>query len=355
MKTADQNSLNLIPLWSGRRGEDGDVVLSTRIRLARNLDVAPFPYHADTGDLERVAVMCLQPFRESDDFRDFVLFDINALDEVARAVLVERHLVSASLILEPAARYAVLSPTGTIAVMINEEDHVRLQCFLPGRNLREAWEIVDGLDDWLSRSLRWSFSPRFGYLTTHLANLGTGLRASAMVHLPALTWIGRCKDILRAATNLGVAVRGLYGEGSDSAGHIYQVSNRFALGPSEDDILTRVDSTVRFLVKAEREARGELLSTDRDGVADKAARSYGILRHALRMSTREALDLLSYLKLGIDAGLNDFVESRVPLQLFLSVRPAALDSGAGQTLDVPERERVRATWIRECLQTAGGR
>jgi protein arginine kinase len=340
----------LTPSWAGQRGPDGDVVFSSRLRLARNVAVAPFPGQASAEDLARVAGVCRAPFEESPDFQEFWLADAAELDPVALRSLVERHLVSVPLVETPEHRLAILSPTGTLSVMINEEDHLRLQCFLPGRDLKEAWRILDRLDDWLAGLLPWSFSPRFGYLTTHLANLGTGLRASAMVHLPALQMTGRRTETLRAASNLGVAVRGLYGEGSESAGDLFQVSNRFALGPSEEEIVRRVDTTVKFLAEAERAARRKLLDEDSEALADRAWRAYGVLRHARRVSTSEALDLLSRLKLGVDLNLVNAARRRVVQQLFLAVRPASLQAASGRALDPTRRDRARATLIREQLE-----
>lgn len=345
----NEDAAALTPGWVNRPGPDGDVVFSSRLRLARNVAIAPFPGQASPDELARVAAACRAPFEDSPDFRDFRLLDAACLDPVALRSLVERHLVSAPLVEHPENRLAILSPTGTLSVMINEEDHLRLQCFLPGRDLKEAWRILDRLDDWLAGLLPWCFSPRFGYLTTHLANLGTGLRASAMVHLPALQLTGRREETLRAASNLGVAVRGLYGEGSESAGDLFQVSNRFALGPSEEEIVRRVDTTVKFLTEAERTARRRLLDQDSEALADRAWRAYGVLRHARRISTSETLALLSDLKLGTDLNLVDAVRRRTVQQLFLAVRPASLQAASGRTLDPTRRDRARAALIREKL------
>ncbi len=342
----------LAPRWVTERGEDGDVVFSSRLRLARNVAIAPFPSQAAPGDLARVAEACRAPFEASPDFAAFWLLEMEALDPVARLSVVERHLVSIPLAENPEHRLAILSPTGTLAVMVNEEDHVRMQCFLPGRDVREAWRILDRLDDWLAGLLPWCFSPRYGYLTTHLANLGTGLRASAMVHLPALQMTGRREETLRAASNLGVAVRGLYGEGSESAGDLFQVSNRFALGPSEEEIVSRVDTTVKFLVGQERKARRRLLDEDADGLADRAWRAYGTLRYARRLSTVEALGLLSPLRLGVDLNLVNAVGRTVVKQLFLSVRPASLMAASGRPLEASRRDRARAEMIRATLERA---
>lgn len=346
-------AIALMPAWVSTRGADADVVFTTRIRLARNVAIAPFPGQASIEDLARVADACRAPFEESPDFADFRIAHVESLEEVARRTLVERHLLSTGMAEYPKHRLAIISPTGTLSVMVNEEDHVRMQCFLPGRDVKEAWRIVDGLDDWLSGHLPWCYSPRFGYLTTHLANVGTGLRASAMLHLPALQMKGRREDTLRGAANLGVAVRGLYGEGSESAGDVYQVSNRFALGPSEEDIVSRVDSTVKYLVTVEREARQELLDEDGEGIADAAARAYGILRHARRITTNEALQLLSRLKLALDLRLLNITRRSVVQQLFMLVRPASLQALSGRPMDPDRRDRVRAEMVREAL--SGGK
>lgn len=346
----DEDAAALSPRWVTGRGEDGDVVFSSRLRLARNVAIAPFPGRASAEDLQRVAGACRAPFETSDDFEGFWLLDMEALSVVTRRSLVERHLVSGPLAEHPEHRLAILSPTGTLAVMVNEEDHVRMQCFLPGRDVREAWRILDRLDDWLAGLLPWCFSPRYGYLTTHLANLGTGMRASVMVHLPALEIAGRREEILRAAASLGIAVRGLYGEGTGTAGDLYQVSNRFALGPSEDEIVSRVDTTARFLVGQERHARRQLLDRDEEGLADRAWRAYGTLRFARRLSTAEALELLSPLKLGVDLNLVNTVGRSVVKQLFLAVRPASLMKVAGRPMDAAGRDRARAEMIRRTLE-----
>lgn len=341
-----EDATRLLPRWSRGRGPDGDVVFSTRLRLARNVSIAPFPAQASEEDLARVVQVVAAPFEASADFADFRRLAVETLDPVTRGALVERHIISVRLVEHPRYREAFVSPTGTLSVMVNEEDHVRMQCFLPGRDVKEGWAILDNLDDWLSDSIPWSFSPRFGYLSMHLANLGTGLRASAMLHLPGLRLMERRTDVLRAIARLGVAVRGLYGEGTDSAGDVLQVSNRFALGPSEEEIVSRVDSAVRHLVKAERQARDELYEGARDRLADAAWRAYGVLRYARCISTVECLDLLSELKLGLDLNLVNATDKTLVNELFLAVRPASLQAAMGRTLDAARRDRFRADLVR---------
>lgn len=350
---SDEAAIALMPAWVSTRGRDADVVFTTRMRLARNVAIAPFPGRATLEDLARVAEACRVPFEGSPDFADFRIAHVAALGDVARRTLVERHLISTAMAEYPEHRLGIISPTGTLSVMVNEEDHVRMQCFLPGRDVKEAWRILDGLDDWLGGQLPWCYSPRYGYLTTHLANVGTGLRASAMLHLPALGITCKRDETLRGAANLGVAVRGLYGEGSESAGDVFQVSNRFAIGPSEEDIVNRVDSTVKFLVASEREARNELLDKDEEGIADAAARAYGVLKYARRLNTSEALQLLSRLKLGLDLKLINTVRRTVVQQLFVLVRPASLQAISGRALNSEHRDRARADLVREAL--SGGK
>jgi protein arginine kinase len=349
IRLTDEAAVSLMPAWVSTRGPEGDVVFTTRMRLARNVATAPFPGRATLQELAAVAETCSAPFEASQDFADFRIAHVASLNEVARRTLVERHLVSTGMAEYPEHRLGIISPTGTLSVMINEEDHVRMQCFLPGRDVREAWRILDALDDWLAGHLPWCYSPRYGYLTTHLANVGTGLRASAMLHLPGLQLIGKRDETLRGAANMGVAVRGLYGEGSESAGDVFQVSNRFALGPSEDEIVSRVDSTVKFLVAAEREARNQLLNVDGEGIADAASRAYGVLKYARRISTAEAFQLLSRLKLGLDLKLVNIVRRAVVQQLFVLVRPASLQAISGMALRPEQRDRARADLVREAL------
>lgn len=277
--------------------------------------------------------------------------ELSRLDSVQKQVLVERHLISREHAARTEGSAAVIERRQNFSLMLNEEDHLRMQSIRPGMQLREAYEALNELDSELEKSLEFAFDPTLGYLTTCPTNLGTGMRASAMLHLPALVLSDQIGQVLQAVNKIGLAVRGLYGEGTESLGNLYQISNQSTLGESEDAILQRLERVITQVATHERNAREKLMEDDPDMVADKIGRAYGVLRHAHLIDSKEALTHLSLLRLG--ANLEFFAPETVMIcdKLLMDIQPAHLQLHAGRKLAPGERDAIRAKIVRDRLQT----
>ncbi len=312
------------PAWAGETGWEADVVLSTRARLARNLTGVPFPGRAEDAGLKAVAKQVLAVAKRRDKGHVGLRpVEIARLPEANRAALVDSHLISVPHALSGPHRWALVDDRHTISVMVNEEDHLRLQAILPGLQLEAAWRIADQMDDQFGAHLEYAFDAHYGYLTSSLSNCGTGLRVSVMVHLPGLALSGKLDGALEAARTLGAAVRGPYGEGSESAGDVYQVSNAVSTGKNERQLLTRLAATATLLVTDEQAAR-ELLWLDRRSyLEEKVAEARDRLKRAERLSAGDSMALLSILRLGALLGLPTGVTPRVFNELLSSLRIGA--------------------------------
>lgn len=338
--------------WMEGQGAESDVVLSSRVRLARNLAGSVFPERMDetagAAMLEKVGGILAQ----LGPGWNLKLRPIAAVDAVERQVLVEKHLVSPALVQEPIRFEAVaIDPTETVSLMLNEEDHLRLQVLLPGLELREAFQIANRLDDDLEAALTFAFDPHLGYLTACPTNLGTGLRASVMVHLPALVLTRQLPQVFTALAQIGMVVRGLYGEGTEAAGNIFQISNQVSLGLSEEEFIHNLTLVAEQLVGRERHARQLLQQHHRLELEDRVGRAWGILTHAHIVSSEEALRLLSDVKLGGDLGLIRVPSKPTFAELAVMTRPAFLMARAEKELPPRERDEIRATVLREELMT----
>jgi protein arginine kinase len=293
--------------WMSDEGPHSDIVISTRIRVARNLADQPFPILADR-DRAQIVIDKLRSAIESPDFQrfgegkyEFIL--LRDQPDIDLEALVEKYLISNTL-LENAKRSAVaLRDDEAVSIMVNEEDHIRLQVLMPGLQLRQAWETATRIDDLLEAQLNYAFDERYGYLTACPTNVGTGIRASVMLHLPALVVTGHINRVLSALTQVGLVVRGVHGEGTDAVGNLFQLSNQITLGQSEEEIIQSLDSVANKIIEHEKQAREYLLSENREVIEDKIARSFGILAYARRLDSRETMQRLSDVRLGIDLGL----------------------------------------------------
>ncbi len=312
------------PSWAGETGWEADVVLSTRARLARNLAGIPFPGRSEDAGLKAVAKQVLAVAKRRDKGHVSLRpVEIAKLSEADRAALVDGHLISVPHALSGPHRWALVDDKHTISVMVNEEDHLRLQAILPGLQLEAAWRIADQMDDQFESHLDYAFDAHYGYLTSSLSNCGTGLRVSVMVHLPGLALSGKLDGALEAARTLGAAVRGPYGEGSEAAGDVYQVSNAVSTGKNERQLLTRLAATATLLVTDEQAAR-ELLWLDRRSyLEEKVADARERLRRAERLSAGDSMALLSILRLGAVLGLPTGVTPRVFNELLSSLQIGA--------------------------------
>lgn len=332
--------------WMEVSGPEADVVMSSRIRLARNLKNLAFPCHAKEEDKEEVFHR-VQEALETHLKDEFHLFTMGHLSSLDREFLVAKHLISPTLSIAEENRAAAINQEETLTIMINEEDHLRIQGLFSGLNLQEIWERVNLLDDKLEKDLDYAFDQRWGYLTTCPTNMGTGLRASVMVHLPALEMIGRTRSILSTITQLGLMVRGLYGEGTESSGNLFQLSNQITLGQREEEIIHNLSGVTRQVMDQERTARQYLLRKRLDGVKDRVLRAYGILRYAHKMSTQEALELISDVRLGVDLKIIDDVDANILSELLVTISPAFLQRITEEDLSGAAIDLKRASWIRE--------
>lgn len=331
-------------------GPEGDVAFTTRTRFARNLKGFPFPYRATREHRRKILEEVEEIFQNTPEGRNYFFIRLEQIPPQKRQTLVEAHLISPTLAKEPLGRAVAYSLDPRVSVMVNEEDHLRVQSLYPGFQPEESFQTATQLEEWLGRYIPYAFRSDFGFLTTHLANIGTGLRFSVMLHLPALSLAGEIKELIDAATRVDVAVRGLYGEGSDALGDLYQVSNRYAIGLSEDEIVGQVRAVVRRFIERERSAREWLSHQKRSMVADTAWRAYGILRYARRISSQEALNLLSSLHLGNLLGLIHSPPAKVIRRLMAMVQPAFLQNFVGTIYTEEERDRRRADLLRYYLE-----
>ncbi|TCZ67508.1 protein arginine kinase [Paenibacillus albiflavus] len=338
--------------WMRGEGPDMDVVISSRVRLARNLSDVPFPMLAtnvqsqdvlnrvakvvDSGDLDAITPLTMIPLSD--------------LNETEKRVLVEKHLISPNLANDSRNGAVMLNDQESVAIMINEEDHLRIQSLCPGFQVREAWEIANRLDDIFEEQLDYGYDEKKGYLTSCPTNVGTGIRASVMMHLPALVITQQINRILTAVTQVGLTVRGLYGEGSEAVGNVFQVSNQITLGQSEEEIIDNLHSVVRQIVEHERAERRKLMVEMKTRIIDRVSRSLGILSYAAVIDSKEGAQRISDVRLGVDLGIIKNVPINVLNELLVMTQPGFLQKHAGTKLSADERDMRRAQIIRERMQ-----
>ena len=342
-----------VPQWMEQSGPEGDIVLSSRIRLARNLNGAPFPGQADGVQLRRIddrIAVSVEDLIRADGNHRYQRLNMDKLTEQERRILVEKHLTSLKHVQDPVSRSLIIRDDTAVSIMVNEEDHFRIQSLTAGLNLKSAWQMADETDDLLESRLGFAFTEDLGYLTSCPTNLGTGLRASVMMHLPGLVLLGQMHRIIEVSTQLGMAVRGFYGEGTEAYGNVFQVSNQQTLGFNETEIVNNVLGLAKQVVEQERSARRMLMSDSGEELADRVWRAYGILRYARSISGQEALGLLSTVRLGIDMGIIGDLSPGIFTDLILATRSCIVDRMAHtEKMEKAERKRLRAQLIRERL------
>ncbi len=326
------------------------IVMSSRIRLARNLRGTPFPGWAKKAD--RLSVLetvqpCVTALPEMKSAK--VNSTMDQYTALEKQLLVEKHLVSREHAAKNAGSGIVISKDETLSIMINEEDHMRMQAIHPGFNLPKTWNLIDKVDNELNETLDFAFSPKIGFLTACPTNVGTGMRASVMLHLPGLVLSEQINQIIQAVNKLGLAVRGLYGEGTEASGNLFQISNQTTLGEAEPGIIERLTKVVAQIIEHEQNARGTLLEGKTATVNDQVGRAFGILTNAYTMTSKEATNLLSIMKMGVDMEM--FSEELRPLidDLFIATQPAHLQKNESRKLSAEERDVLRAEIIREKL------
>lgn len=338
--------------WYIKNGPESDVVMSTRIRLARNFNDFPFPSKMSREDGEKVLDNVKEAIfgRGRAISENFQFEDIQKMDPIQRQALVEKHLISPDLAESQAHGGVVISDDEKISIMINEEDHLRIQCLFAGLQLKEAWDLCNKIDNLLEETIDYAFDERFGYLTCCPTNIGTGIRASVMLHLPALVMTGYIKGILEICSKLGIAVRGLYGENTEASGNMFQISNQVSLGQTEDEIISSINSITRQIIDQERSIRKELHKQNAYRFEDKIYRSLGLLSNARIISSEEALKLLSDVRLGVYMGIINDININVLNEIQLLVQPANLQKSVGRALSPDERDIKRAEVIRNKLK-----
>ncbi|HVU35526.1 MAG TPA: protein arginine kinase [Opitutaceae bacterium] len=322
------------------------IVLMTRVRLARNLAGTPFPGWAKATQREEIFERCRGAVANAPAMKRCFNVAIGELNELEKQILVERHLISRELIGAKTGAGAVISKDQAISVMVNEEDHLRIQVLRAGFQLKKAWTAINDFDSSLEELLDFAFSPTLGYLTACPTNLGTGMRASAMMHLPALVISNQMEKVVRAVNQLGMVVRGLFGEGSDASGSIFQISNQTTLGESEDEIIKRLTSVLQSIVEHELNAREKLLEADAAKLLDKIGRAYGILQNSHVLSSSEAMNLLSLIRLGVDLGSFPDGNRSVVDRLFIEAQPGHLQHAQKGEFDPAQRDVLRAARLR---------
>jgi protein arginine kinase len=333
--------------WLHGEGPRGHIVFSSRVRLARNLGGCPFPGWAKKAERIEVLSKAGAAVESLPEMRDSYSENLDALSALDKQTLVERHLISREHAAKGAGSAVVISADQSLSVMINEEDHLRMQAICCGLQLPKVHAMIDRADTGLEAVLDFAFHPALGYLTACPTNVGTGMRASAMLHLPALVMGDQIGKIVNSVNKIGLAVRGIHGEGTEAVGNLFQVSNQTTLGESEQEIIARLEKVIEHIIEHEENARQLLLQQRAVTLLDQTGRAYGILSHAHSISSKEALNLLSVIKLGVDLGMFPR-DARVTVdELFISTQPAHLQRSAKlQKMNAEERDTLRAALIR---------
>jgi protein arginine kinase len=336
--------------WLRGSGPMSEIVISSRIRLARNVAGSPFLSKCTRHQRQAIEAKVRETILAARIANETLYVDLEAAPELDRQLLVERHLISKPHATAEGARGVAVGENETVSIMVNEEDHLRLQVLRSGLQLEEAWEQINKIDDALESKLDWAFHPRFGYVTACPTNVGTGIRVSVMLHLPALKLTGEIEKVFRAAKDMRLAVRGLYGEGTEATGDFYQISNQTTLGKTEDDIISDFKHLViPKIIDYEHHARKTLMNDKTVALDDKVCRALGILRTARLIASEETLQLLSHLRMGVNLGRIKDLDIRTINELFLLTQSAHLQKIQGRKLEGDVRRAARADFIRQRL------
>ncbi|RLD12158.1 MAG: protein arginine kinase [Chlamydiae bacterium] len=337
------------PPWLVTPPKTKTIAISSRIRLARNMSDLPFP--GQCNDEQRVEVISrvVTAAKTTSLLRKANVLKLDSLSQIDKQFLVERHLVSPEFIQQETPATVIISDDETCSLMVNEEDHIRMQVLRIELNLEEAWEMINQLDSELEKSLPYAFSSKYGYLTACPTNVGTGLRASAMLHLPALVHEHKIGSVMSAVGKIGIAVRGLYGESSESKGNMFQISNQVTLGQDEENIVNQLHQIVLRIIEHENKLRDALIINKPHQIKNDVGRAYGTLKYAEILTSEEATELLSSLLIGTDLQVFDKVDRTVVNELLIDIQPAHLQKMYGKKLTAEQRNLYRAKVIRERL------
>lgn len=337
--------------WMDGSGPEAEIVISSRVRIARNIEGITFPYLASDAQTRQIQdLVSGVAASQKESFRQFELLPMENLASLERELLVEKHLASPFLARESQHGALLLRRDEAVSIMINEEDHIRIQVILPGLQLEEALQEADRYDDVLEKEINYAFDEGYGYLTACPTNVGTGLRASVMLHLPALIMTGQANRLLGALSQVGLAVRGLYGEGTEIIGNMVQISNQVTLGQSEAEIIRNLEGVTRQVIEQEQTSRQAMLNENRARLSDRSWRALGQLQYAQIMSSQEAMQLLSDVRLGFDLGLLKGVDRKLLNEMLVTIRPACLQVAAGKELSPSERDLERPERLKALLE-----
>jgi protein arginine kinase len=338
--------------WLRGTGPDCDIVISTRLRLARNLATFPFTSRATPSQKQEIESLLKERLTNLPGGPELEYLSLSSLETLDKQLLLERQLISRELVSAEGARGVAISKDESVSVMINEEDHLRIQVMRSGLDLDQAWAITNQVDDRIEQRVAYAFHEEFGYLTACPTNVGTGMRASVMLHLPALEFTRQGDQVFRALQKINLEVRGLYGEGSRASGHFYQISNQVTLGKSEETILREIQAVIPAVIRYEKEAREAWKQDQSVGLEGRVKRALETLHGATMMTSEETMELLSLVRLGF--ALGQLRGLSVPLlnELFIQTQPAHLQKLAGETLDSERRNMSRAEHLRRKLSSA---
>ena len=335
--------------WLKGTGPESDIVLSSRVRLARNVEGFPFIAHANSSEKSDLEVHIRDRIMKLALAEGMLYYSLIDSSNVDRNFLMERHLISREHAEAEGERGVAFGEEESISIMVNEEDHLRIQVIQTGLQLRRSWDMANECDDAIEGALNYSFSSQFGYLTACPTTAGTGLRVSALLHLPALVFTEHIEKVFHAVSKINVAVRGLMGEGTQASGNLYQISNQVTLGRSEEELIESVERVIPQIIDYERSVREELNTHDRLILEDRICRAHGILQSARKITSQETMELLSALRLGVTMGLLTDFDTGAVNELFILTQPAHLQKLAGRELEPNERDIERARFIRQSL------
>ena len=341
--------LSQLSQWLQGEGPENDIVISSRIRLARNLSGFPFLSRATELDRRTIRDSVRDTAMRVFEKNSYYFIDMESLESLDREYLLERQLVSRELVETDGARAAIVDRNEHFCIMVNEEDHLRIHGMTSGFDPKKVWQLINEVDDRLESRLHYVFHEKYGYLTACPTNVGTGLRVSVMLHLPALVVSKEMDKVFRSLQKINLAVRGLYGEGSQSFGDFYQISNQVTLGKSEAELIDRVSDIIPQIVEYERQARSYLMENRLEILQDRCSRAMGVLKTARTIGSVEAMHHLSSIRLGVNLGLLDEPEVITINTLLLNTQPAHLQKLNGGELAQTERDIARARYLRSKL------
>lgn len=339
-------------MWFETKGNDSDIVISSRIRLARNLKDVKFPGLMKSDEANRVIESVSAAVSASNEpaLRALSYTDLSEKSDLEKMVLVEQHMISAEFAASSVPRGVFTDPEKMISIMVNEEDHLRMQSIVSGYDLQKAYDIINIVDNEIEKTVDYAFSEKYGYLTKCPTNAGTGMRASVMLQLPGLSISNNINNMLAAVNKLGVTVRGMYGEGSKAKAYIYQVSNQFTLGVGEEETIQKLKNVVDMLIEKERQICRTLYENNENAYKDKVSRSYGILRSAYVMTSDEFMELLPYVRMGVNMNIIDGVSIEDINRMLVEMQPAHIARTITEKTNAKERDEKRAEILRNTLK-----